>query len=222
VGLGNHPHRHSVGPEWSTDHGYCAAAFRPVFDAFVANFQNRNEIGASIAVTVKGSPVLEAWGGYADALSAAPSVPWNRDTVSLVFSCTKGATALCAHILAANGQLDLDKPVVYYWPEFGANGKSAITVRMLMQHASGVAAIPFSSPVPPGGCTDWNLMTSFIAAQSPWWTPGTASGYHALTFGWLVGEVVRRAWGLVVPTAFIRHRWIRQLRRLLNCMARTR
>jgi CubicO group peptidase (beta-lactamase class C family) len=172
--------------------GYCAPAFRSVFDAFVANFNERNEIGASVGVTLKGAPVLEAWGGYSDTLSATPSVPWTRDTVSLAFSCTKGATALCAHTLIARGLLDLDKPVAFYWPEFAANGKSAITVRMVMQHAAGLAAIPFSTPVPDGAWADWNTMTSLIASIAPWWEPGTAHGYHAMTFGWLVGELVRR------------------------------
>lgn len=103
--------------------GYVAPAFRSVFDTFVANFAERSEIGTSLAITLKGTPVLEAWGGYSDTLAAKPSKPWTRDTVSLVFSCTKGATALCAHLLAARGQLDLDAPVSRYWPEFAANGK---------------------------------------------------------------------------------------------------
>jgi len=182
--------------------GFVAPQYQGVFDAFVANFNTRAEIGASVAVTANGVPVVEAWGGYADALSAAPSQPWNRDTVSLVFSCTKGATALCAHILIAQGKLELDKPVAHYWPEFAANGKGAITVRMLMQHQAGLAAIPFNTPVPPGGWADWNLMTSLLAAAPPYWEPGTAHGYHALTFGWLVGEVVRRVSGKSLGTFF--------------------
>jgi CubicO group peptidase (beta-lactamase class C family) len=192
----------ALGPNGAQINGFCAPAYRPVFDAFVANFSQRAEIGASVAVTVQGAPVLEAWGGFADALEAVPSQAWQRDTVSLVFSCTKAATALCAHILAAQGQLDFDKPVAFFWPEFAANGKGAITVGMLLQHASGVAAIPFTSPVPLGGWADWNLMTSLLAAQTPWWEPGTAHGYHALTFGWLVGEVVRRVSGQSVGTFF--------------------
>jgi CubicO group peptidase (beta-lactamase class C family) len=198
----NNPQVTALGPNGAQINGYCAPAYKPVFDAFVANFQQRQEIGASIAVTVKGTPVLEAWGGFSDALATTPSVPWNRDTVSLVFSCTKAATALCAHMLAAQGMLDLDKPVAFYWPEFAANGKSAITVRVLMQHAAGLAAIPFGSPIPLGGWADWSLMTSTLAAQAPWWEPGTAHGYHALTYGWLVGEVVRRVSGVSVGTFF--------------------
>lgn len=182
--------------------GFVAPQYQSVFDAFVANFNTRSEIGASVAVTVNGQPVVEAWGGYSDALSAAPSQPWNRDTVSLVFSCTKGATALCAHMLIAQGKLELDAPVAKYWPEFAANGKGAVTVRMLLQHQSGVAAIPFTTPVPPGGWADWNLMTSLLASAAPFWEPGTGHGYHALTFGWLVGELVRRVSGKSVGTFF--------------------
>lgn len=192
----------ALGPNGAQINGYCAPAYKPVFDAFVANFQQRNEIGASVAVTVKGVPVLEAWGGFADALAATPSEPWSRDTVSLVFSSTKGATALCAHMLVAQGLLDLDKPVAFYWPEFAASGKAFVTVRVLMQHAAGLAAIPFTSPVPMGGWADWKLMTSTLAAQAPWWEPGTAHGYHALTYGWLVGEVVRRVSGVSLGTFF--------------------
>lgn len=191
-----------TGPNGAQVHGFCAPAFQPVFDAFVANFRDRKEIGASVAITHNGQAVLEAWGGFSDTLSATPSTPWNRDTVSLVFSCTKGAAALCAHILVAQGKLELDKPVAHYWPEFAANGKSRVTVRMLLSHAAGVPAIPFSTPVPPGGWADWNLMTSLIAGTAPWWEPGTTHGYHALTFGWLAGELVRRVSGVSVGTFF--------------------
>ena len=197
-----HPAVSAAGPGGAVINGFCAPAWQPVFDAFAANFRQRGEIGGSIAISIQGQPVLEAWGGFADALSATPSQPWNRDTLSLVFSCTKGATALCAHQLVANGQLDLDKPVAFYWPEFAAKGKGAVTVRMLLQHSAGLAAIPFTSPVPPGGWADWNLMTSLLAGTAPWWEPGTGHGYHGLTFGWLVGEVVRRVSGASVGTYF--------------------
>jgi CubicO group peptidase (beta-lactamase class C family) len=199
---GSNPAVSALGPNGAQISGYCSPTYTPVFDAFVANFQQRSEIGASVAVTVKGVPVLEAWGGFSDALATTPSAPWGRDTVSLVFSSTKGATALCAHMLVAQGLLDLDKPVAFYWPEFAANGKAAVTVRMLMQHAAGLAAVPFSSPIPSGGWADWKLMTSTLAAQAPWWEPGTAHGYHALTYGWLVGEVVRRVSGVSVGAFF--------------------
>jgi CubicO group peptidase (beta-lactamase class C family) len=197
-----HPAVHASGPNGALIRGFCAPAFRPVFEAFVANFSNRGEIGASIGVTFKGAPVLEAWGGWADTFATAHTVPWNRDTVCLAFSCTKGATALAAHTLIAQGLLDLDKPVAFYWPEFAVNGKSAITVRMVLQHAAGLAAIPFTSPVPMGGWADWTTMTSLIAGMAPWWEPGTAHGYHAMTFGWLVGELVRRVTSISIGQYF--------------------
>lgn len=182
--------------------GTCTPAWMPVFNAFVANFNTRDEIGASVAVTHKGVPVLDAWGGYSDTLAAKPSIPWSRDTVSLVFSNTKGATALCAHTLIAQGRLDLDKPVAFYWPEFAQNGKASITVRMLMGHAAGLAAIPFSTPVATNGWADATYMAGLLAAAAPWWEPGTAYGYHAMTYGWLVGELVRRVSGVSLGTYF--------------------
>lgn len=182
--------------------GFCAPAFRPVFDAFVENFRTRGEIGASLALTHHGQPVLEAWGGFADALSVVPSTPWQRNTVSLVFSCTKGATALCAHLLAARGLLDLDARVSRYWPEFAANGKQDVTVRMLLDHSAGVPAL--RTPVAAKGWADWNYMTGLLAAEAPYWEPGSAHGYHALTYGWLVGEVVRRVSGLSPGSFFAR------------------
>ncbi|MBW1888113.1 MAG: beta-lactamase family protein, partial [Deltaproteobacteria bacterium] len=115
---------------------------------------------------------------------------WKEDTVSVVFSCTKGAAALCAHILASEGLLDFDAPVVEYWPEFGKAGKEAITVKMLLNHQSGIAAI--REPLPKGAFYDWDLMVHLLEEQEPFWEPGTRHGYHAYTFGWLVGEVVRR------------------------------
>lgn len=175
--------------------GYVSDRFTPVFDEFVRNFEQRGEIGASVAITHKGLPVLEAWGGYADTLSERPSQPWQRDQLSLVFSCTKAATALCAHILIAENALDLNRPIAHYWPEFAAHGKGAATVRMALHHAAGVPAIPFATPVPDQAWADWSYMTNALAQMSPWWEPGTMQGYHALTYGWLVGELVRRVSG---------------------------
>jgi CubicO group peptidase (beta-lactamase class C family) len=182
--------------------GYVASNFKPVFDEFVKNFTERKEIGASIAITLKGVPVLEAWGGYSDATSENPSKPWQRDTVSIVFSCTKGATALCAHLLASRNQLDLNAPVSRYWPEFSANGKENVTVRMLLDHSAGLPVL--RSPVPAKGWADWTYMTSRLAAEAPWWEPGSDHGYHANTYGWLVGEVVRRITGVSIGTYFAR------------------
>ena len=170
--------------------GICDPRFTPVREAFRENFANRGELGAAVTVTVDGKTVVDLWGGVADTVSARP---WMRDTTVVVFSCTKGATALCAHLLAARGQLDLDASVARYWPAFAAAGKEAIPVRMLLNHQAGLVAI--DQPLPAYALYDWDTMATAVAAQAPQWQPGTAHGYHAVTFGWLVGELVRRISG---------------------------
>ena len=134
--------------------------------------------------------MVDLWGGVADPKSKAP---WTRDTVSIVFSCTKGATALCAHVLASRGQLDLDAPVAELWPEFAPHGKERVTTRMMLDHSSAVPAV--RAPVKDDGPYDWAYMTERLAAEVPFWEPGTRNGYHGFTFGWTVGEMVRRASG---------------------------
>jgi CubicO group peptidase (beta-lactamase class C family) len=126
--------------------------------------------------------------------------PWHEDTLSIVWSSTKGATALCAHVLASRGLLDLDAPVSKYWPEFAQNGKENVTVSMLLNHQSGVPVI--SHPLKPGTFSDWDAMVKYLAEEAPFWEPGTRNGYQALTFGWLVGEVVRRVSGKSLGTFF--------------------
>jgi CubicO group peptidase (beta-lactamase class C family) len=170
--------------------GTCDSRFEAVRTEFERNFAERGEVGASVCVTVDGETVVDLWGGTADPKTGRA---WDRDTIGVVWSCTKGATALCAHMLVARGQLDLDAPVASYWPEFAASGKAAITVRMLLTHQAGLAA--FTEPIPEHGYCDWNLIVERLAAQAPLWPPGTRHGYHALTFGHLVGEVVRRITG---------------------------
>ena len=170
--------------------GQCAPAFRPVLDAFVANFHERGEVGASVCVMRGGQTLVDLWGGLAQ---RRQNLHWTRDTVSIVYSCTKGATALCAHILRSQGKLDIDAPVVELWPEFGAAGKAGTTTRMMLDHSAGVPV--FREPVKPGGLYEWNYATTQLAAQTPSWAPGTRNGYHGLTFGWTVGEMVRRASG---------------------------
>jgi CubicO group peptidase (beta-lactamase class C family) len=165
--------------------------------AFEENFRDRGELGAAVAVTVDGRTVVDLWGGWAD---AARTRPWERDTVVNVWSTTKGPTALCAHILADRGLLDLDAPVAMYWPEFAATGKERVLVRHLLSHRSGLAGP--REPHSFAQLCDWELTTRRLAAQEPWWEPGTQSGYHAMTFGFLVGEVVRRVSGLL-PGAFL-------------------
>ncbi len=167
-----------------------AAGFEPVRKAFAANFARHGDIGAAVCVYRDGRPVVDLWGGVAD---PDEHRPWARDTLQLVYSATKGATATVAHLLAQRGALDLDAPVAGYWPEFAANGKADIPVRWLLSHRAGVVAL--DDPVPLAQALAWQPMVAALAAQRPAWPPGTAHGYHGRTFGWLVGEVIRRVSG---------------------------
>jgi CubicO group peptidase (beta-lactamase class C family) len=177
--------------------GTCDARFQTVRDEFERNFAERGEVGASVCVTVGGRTVVDLWGGLADRHTRRP---WERDTIGLVWSCTKGAAALCAHWLCSRGLLDFDRPVVSYWPEFGQAGKESITVRMLLNHQAGLPAI--RQPLAPGALYDWQSMIEVLAAETPFWEPGTRQGYHATTFGHLVGEVVRRVSGQSIDAFF--------------------
>ena len=178
--------------------GDCDPRFTLVHEEFERNFAERGDVGASVCVTHRGDTVVDLWGGTA---VPATGAAWQRDTPAVVWSCTKGAAALCAHMLVSRGKLDLDAPVASYWPEFAQNGKEQMPVRMLLNHQAGLAAI--REPLPPGAFYDWSEITSRLAAQAPFWEPGTKHGYHALTFGHLVGEVVRRIDGRS-PGAFFR------------------
>ncbi len=183
-------------------HGHVDARFLAVADAFAANFHEQEEgtpaeCGAALAVYLEGEPVVDLWGGYADKQRTRP---WGRDTIVCVMSTTKGAASLCAHRLADAGTLDFDAPVARYWPEFAAGGKEAIPVHMVMSHRSGLAAV--REPLPAEALFDWEAMTSALARAEPWWEPGTMFGYHAFTFGWLVGELVRRIDGRGLGTYF--------------------
>jgi CubicO group peptidase (beta-lactamase class C family) len=169
--------------------GTCEPRFARVREAFAANFA-KGEVGAALAVYVDGRPVVDVFGGHAD---PARSRPWTRDTIVNVYSTTKGMTAICANRLAEQGQLDLDAPVARYWPEFAQAGKERIPVRWLLSHQAGLPAL--SKTVTREGRYDWRYMTEALAEQKPWWEPGTRHGYHALTYGYLVGEVVRRVDG---------------------------
>jgi CubicO group peptidase (beta-lactamase class C family) len=164
--------------------------FRSVADAFVANFESHGEVGASVCVVHEGETVVDLWGGTADPATGAR---WERDTVSVVYSCTKGATALCAHLLAEAGRLDLESPVAEVWPEFATNGKERVTVRMMLDHSAGVPV--FRDAVADGELYDWDRVVARLEAELPFWEPGTRHGYHMLNFGWTVGELVRRASG---------------------------
>lgn len=178
-------------------HGSCDPRFQQVRQEFERNFRERGELGASVCVTVRGQTVVDLWGGFA---RPDTQTPWTEKTISIVFSSTKGATALCAHILASRGKLDLDAPVTTYWPEFGQAGKADIPVKMLLNHQAGLPAV--RAPLPQGAYANWELMVNALAKEEPFWEPGTRNGYHALTIGWLVGEVVRRVSGKSLGTFF--------------------
>ncbi|MBN9512499.1 MAG: beta-lactamase family protein [Alphaproteobacteria bacterium] len=177
--------------------GTCKPGFERVAEAFKANFDSKGEIGASVCLTVGGETVVDLWGGTADQKTNAP---WTRDTLSIVFSCTKGATALCAHVLASQGKLDLDAPVREVWPEFAQHGKGHVTTRMMLDHSSAVPAV--RAKVKDDGPYDWDYMTARLADEEPFWHPGTRNGYHGFTFGWTVGEMVRRVSGKSLGTFF--------------------
>ena len=170
--------------------GTCKKGFERVAEAFQKNFAEHGEVGASVCLAVGGETVVDLWGGAADPKTG---MPWARDTVGIVFSCTKGATALCAHVLASRGKLDIDAPVAELWPEFGQRGKEHVTTRMMLDHSSAVPAL--REKVKDDGPYDWTYMTERLAAEEPFWTPGTRNGYHGFTFGWTVGEMVRRVSG---------------------------
>jgi CubicO group peptidase (beta-lactamase class C family) len=170
--------------------GTCDPRFERVKEAFAATFASPYECGAAMAVVIDGKPVVDLWAGHAD---KARTMPWGRDTLVNLFSTTKGLLAICAHRLIDQGLLDLDTPVAAYWPEFARAGKDHIRVRQLLNHCAGLAAL--RKPIPDEAMYDWSAMTSALAAEEPWWTPGTRHGYHAITIGFLVGEVIRRITG---------------------------
>jgi CubicO group peptidase (beta-lactamase class C family) len=178
-------------------HGYCDPRFTPVREAFVENFVNGPDVGAAVAVYLDGDPVIDLWGGFAD---KARTRPWRQNTLVTVYSTTKGMTTICAHRLVEQGKLNLDAPVAKYWPEFAQAGKGDIPVHMLLSHRSGLPSVDEELPV--GAIYDWDAMTAALARQAPLWEPGTRHGYHGLTFGWLVGEVVRRVSGKSLGTFF--------------------
>ena len=178
--------------------GTCDDRFSAVKDILAASIDSGADLGASFAVTLEGETVVDIWGGWAD---EERSRPWERDTITNVWSTTKTMTALCALILADRGELDLDAPVSRYWREFGASGKEdSVLVRHLMAHTAGLPG--WDEPMTVEDLYDWEKATSLLAAQSPWWPPGTASGYHAVTQGYLVGELVRRITGQTLGEFF--------------------
>jgi CubicO group peptidase (beta-lactamase class C family) len=173
--------------------GICRPGFARVKEEFARNFAERGEVGASVCVTLDGATVVDLWGGVADRRTKRE---WASDTVCVVWSCTKGPAALCANILIDSGELELSAPVAKYWPKFAAAGKGGVTVEHVLAHRAGVPAL--TRPLPPNAFYDWELMVDALAAQEPFYAAGTKHGYHGLTFGWLVGELVRRASGVSI------------------------
>jgi CubicO group peptidase (beta-lactamase class C family) len=170
--------------------GTCSARFEPLRELFSAKLESGEDLGASLAVNLDGEMVVDLWGGWAD---EARTVPWTEDTITCVFSTTKAMTSLAALVLVDRGELDLDANVARYWPEFAARGKGGIKVRQLLSHTSGVSG--WEKPITLEDLYDWERSTALLAAQAPWWEPGTASGYHAMAYGHLIGEVIRRITG---------------------------
>lgn len=178
-------------------HGFTHPRFERVRDAFAANFANGGDVGASFAATWNGETVVDLWAGEAD---AETHQPWAEDTIVNVYSTTKTMTALTALLLADRGELDFGARVAHYWPAFAANGKAEVTVAQLMSHSAGLSG--FAAPMTAADIYDWEKVTATLAAQAPFWAPGTAPGYHAMTQGFLVGEVVRRITGASLGTVF--------------------
>jgi len=178
-------------------HGHADAGWGAVADAFSRNFVDHGDVGAACAVYADGHAVVDLWGGLADREAARP---WDRDTLAITFSTTKGVTAVVANRLVEQGRLDPDAPVAEYWPEFAANGKAGITVADVLSHRAGL-------PHCEGTFTLDEVMAvtpvvEALAGQSPAWVPGTGHGYHARTYGWLTGEIVRRITGVSLGTWF--------------------
>lgn len=172
-------------------HGTVGPGLEAVRDAFAEAFVGKPEMGAALAIRHRGRVVADLWGGLAD---RRDGTPWGPDTVSVIFSCTKGLMSVLAARLVQEGRLDPEAPVAEYWPEFATAGKEHARVADLLDHRAGLSAPRI--PLTPEQITDWDLVTARLAAQEPLWEPGTAYAYHAITHGWLVGELVRRVTGL--------------------------
>jgi CubicO group peptidase (beta-lactamase class C family) len=170
--------------------GHCDPKFAELKTQFERNFAERGEVGASVCLSVNGETMVDLWGGSANEETGEA---WGEDTASCIFSCTKAATALCAHILIDRGALKLHAPVTDYWPEYGKHGKDKTTVQMMLNHESALPAL--RAPVREGGFLDWDYMVSRMEDEEPFWEPGTRNGYHMVNFGWTVGELVRRVSG---------------------------
>ncbi len=177
--------------------GFCDEKFANVRDVFAGHLDSGEDLGASFALTIGGEMVVDIWGGHLD---EARTQPWCEDSIVNVYSTTKTMSFLCALVLADRGLLDFEANVADYWPEFAANGKASVKVWHIMDHAAGLSGM--DTEVAPEDMYDWDKMVTLLAAQKPWWEPGSASGYHALTQGYLIGELVRRITGQTLGAFF--------------------
>lgn len=178
-------------------HGHCDERFAPVRAEFERNFAERGDVGAAVAITIDGESVVDLWAGWLD---EDRTRPWERDALINIYSVGKAMTAIAVLRLVDEGKVDLDAPVATYWPEFAQARKAELPVRYLLTHQAGLVAI--EKPLAPGAFLDWDLMTTELAAQAPWWEPGTGHGYHTNTYGHLGGEVIRRVTGRSLGTYF--------------------
>ncbi|MFT7651357.1 MAG: CubicO group peptidase (beta-lactamase class C family) [Limisphaerales bacterium] len=178
-------------------HGHYDAKFEPLVEQFLNNFTEKGDVGASYAASLEGEMVVDIWAGHRD---AAATEPWQEDTIVNVYSTTKTMAAACALVLADRGLIDFNAPVSDYWPEFAQNGKAHVEVRHFMSHSAGLSGM--DEPAKGDAFYDWDFVVDALAKQAPWWEPGAASGYHALTQGHLIGEVVRRVTGRSLGTFF--------------------
>ena len=178
-------------------HGYCDSRFEKVRDVLAQSIKSDADIGASVAVTIDGELVIDLWGGHLD---RERSQPWQENTIVNVYSSTKTMAFLCALVLADRNQLNFDANVADYWPEFSQNGKEQVKIWHIMNHAAGLSGI--NEPITTEDLYDWEKITRLLAEQSPWWEPGTATAYHAITQGYLIGEVVRRISGKTIGQFF--------------------
>lgn len=176
-------------------HGHCETEFEAVRECLRGNLERGEDVGAALAVTIEGQMVVDLWGGFAD---ADRRVPWGADTLVLVMSVTKALTGICGNICIERGLLDPNRPVADYWPEFAANGKGSILVRHLFFHQAGLPEMP----VPFADWGDWDKVCAALAAETPLWEPGEGHAYHPFSYGWLVGELIRRVSGRR-PNAFL-------------------
>lgn len=177
--------------------GTCDTRFDEVRNVLDANLTSGADLGASVCVIHEGRTVVDLWGGWSD---PERTRPWQADTITNVWSTTKTMAALCTLVLADRGELDLAAPIARYWPEFAANGKGAITTAHALSHSSGLSG--WGEPMQPEDLYDWDKSTAVLARMEPWWEPGTASGYHAISQGYLLGEVVRRITGRTIGRFF--------------------